>query len=75
MEKKESSKLRCNHTSGSWYRHVLLVVHHGNFTCSVGGAERLIVDAAMELASHGHNVHIFTSHHDKNRCFEETLSG
>ncbi|XP_021769755.1 alpha-1,3/1,6-mannosyltransferase ALG2-like [Chenopodium quinoa] len=41
----------------------------------IGGAERLIVDAAMELASHGHNVHIFTSHHDKNRCFEETLSG
>nr|KAJ0196829.1 hypothetical protein LSAT_V11C700382260 [Lactuca sativa] len=39
------------------------------------GAERLIVDAAVELASHGHNVHIFTSHHDRNRCFEETLSG
>lgn len=42
---------------------------------SLGGAERLIVDAAMELASLGHKVHIFTSHHDKNRCFEETLSG
>ncbi|XP_052178876.1 uncharacterized protein LOC127792428 isoform X4 [Diospyros lotus] len=41
----------------------------------IGGAERLIVDAAVELASHGHNVHIFTAHHDKNRCFEETLSG
>ncbi|XP_057522821.1 uncharacterized protein LOC130802775 [Amaranthus tricolor] len=41
----------------------------------IGGAERLIVDAAIELVSHGHNVHIFTSHHDKNRCFEETLSG
>lgn len=41
----------------------------------LGGAERLIVDAAVELASHGHNVHIFTSHHDRNRCFEETLSG
>ncbi|KAK4376136.1 hypothetical protein RND71_006813 [Anisodus tanguticus] len=41
----------------------------------IGGAERLIVDAAMELASMGHKVHIFTSHHDKNRCFEETLSG
>lgn len=40
-----------------------------------GGAERLIVDAAVELASHGHDVHIFTSHHDKNRCFEETLAG
>ncbi|XP_021855306.1 uncharacterized protein [Spinacia oleracea] len=29
----------------------------------------------MELASIGHSVHIFTSHHDKNRCFEETVSG
>ncbi|CAF2206780.1 unnamed protein product [Brassica napus] len=41
----------------------------------IGGAERLIVDAAVELASQGHNVHVFTSHHDKSRCFEETLSG
>ncbi|GMH05583.1 hypothetical protein Nepgr_007423 [Nepenthes gracilis] len=41
----------------------------------IGGAERLIVDAAVELASHGHNVHIFTSHHDRSRCFEETLTG
>ncbi|XP_024968540.1 alpha-1,3/1,6-mannosyltransferase ALG2 isoform X2 [Cynara cardunculus var. scolymus] len=40
----------------------------------IGGAERLIVDAAVELASHGHNVHIFTSHHDGSRCFEETLA-
>ena len=29
----------------------------------------------MELAAHGHKVHVFTSHHDKTRCFEETLSG
>ncbi|OIW11587.1 hypothetical protein TanjilG_15281 [Lupinus angustifolius] len=41
----------------------------------IGGAERLIVDAAVELASHGHKVHIFTAHHDKNRCFEETIAG
>ncbi|GJV55863.1 alpha-1,3/1,6-mannosyltransferase ALG2 [Tanacetum coccineum] len=41
----------------------------------IGGAERLIVDAAVELASHGHSVHVFTSHHDKTRCFEETLAG
>ncbi|OIT29171.1 sucrose synthase 2 [Nicotiana attenuata] len=41
----------------------------------IGGAERLVVDAAMELASLAHKVHIFTAHHDKNRCFEETLSG
>ncbi|EXB22359.1 hypothetical protein L484_004352 [Morus notabilis] len=41
----------------------------------IGGAERLIVDAAVELSSHGHKVHVFTAHHDKNRCFEETVSG
>ncbi|KAL9236472.1 hypothetical protein vseg_011139 [Gypsophila vaccaria] len=41
----------------------------------IGGAERLIVDAAMELTARGHSVHIFTSHHDRSRCFEETLSG
>ncbi|KAF7124874.1 hypothetical protein RHSIM_Rhsim12G0175600 [Rhododendron simsii] len=28
-----------------------------------------------ELASHGHKVHIFTAHHDRTRCFEETLAG
>jgi alpha-1,3/alpha-1,6-mannosyltransferase len=33
------------------------------------------VDAAVELASRGHKVHIFTAHHDKNRCFEETIAG
>ncbi|XP_058109290.1 uncharacterized protein LOC131252651 [Magnolia sinica] len=41
----------------------------------IGGAERLIVDAAVELSSHGHDVHVFTAHHDRNRCFEETLAG
>ncbi|KAM1041807.1 hypothetical protein FF1_030987 [Malus domestica] len=40
----------------------------------IGGAERLIVHAAVELASHSHKAHVFTSHHDKNRCFEETVS-
>jgi len=35
----------------------------------------LIVDAAVELAAHGHNVHVFTAHHDRNRCFEETVTG
>ena len=33
------------------------------------------MDAAVELASHGHKVHVFTAHHDKNRCFEETVAG
>lgn len=41
----------------------------------IGGAERLIVDAAVELASRGHEVHVFTAHHDQRRCFEETIDG
>lgn len=60
MEKKDSSKLK------------IAIIHPD---LGIGGAERLVVDAAMELASHGHNVHIFTSHHDQSRCFEETISG
>jgi hypothetical protein len=40
-----------------------------------GGAERLIVDAAVELAQRGHTVNVFTAHHDPRRCFEETLDG
>lgn len=38
----------------------------------LGGAERLIVDMAVELELKGHDVQIFTSHYNKNRCFEET---
>ncbi|KAI4332738.1 hypothetical protein L6164_017622 [Bauhinia variegata] len=60
MEKGGSSKLN------------IAIIHPD---LGIGGAERLIVDAAVELASHGHNVHIFTAHHDKNRCFEETKAG
>ncbi|XP_008229491.1 PREDICTED: alpha-1,3/1,6-mannosyltransferase ALG2-like [Prunus mume] len=60
MAKKGSSKLN------------IAIIHPD---LGIGGAERLIVDAAVELASHGHKVHVFTAHHDKNRCFEETISG
>ena len=40
----------------------------------IGGAERLIVDAAIELKNRGHEVTIYTSHHDPNHCFPETKS-
>ncbi|KAK9024475.1 hypothetical protein V6N11_004635 [Hibiscus sabdariffa] len=62
MERKQSSNPKLN-----------LAIMHPDL--GIGGAERLIVDAAVELSSHGHNVHIFTAHHDKNRCFEETSAG
>lgn len=41
----------------------------------IGGAEKLIVDAAVGLQKLGHTVDIYTSHHDKTRCFEETRDG
>ena len=41
----------------------------------IGGAERLVVDAALALKSKGHSVEFFTSHHDKNHCFPETKNG
>ncbi|CAH3196945.1 unnamed protein product [Porites evermanni] len=41
----------------------------------IGGAERLVVDAGLALKSRGHEVHYFTSHHDKSHCFEETRNG
>jgi glycosyltransferase involved in cell wall biosynthesis len=41
----------------------------------LGGAERLVVDAAAELAARGHPVDIFTSHFDPSRCFDECRSG
>lgn len=41
----------------------------------IGGAERLVVDAAMALVEHGHDVDVYTSHYSPDRCFEETRSG
>ncbi|GAV30064.1 hypothetical protein PMKS-003570 [Pichia membranifaciens] len=41
----------------------------------IGGAERLIVDAAMALQSMGNNITIYTSHCDKTHCFEEVKNG
>mmetsp|Transcript_30082 Transcript_30082/g.74637 ORF Transcript_30082/g.74637 Transcript_30082/m.74637 type:complete len:287 (+) Transcript_30082:223-1083(+) len=39
----------------------------------IGGAERLVVDAAMELSAIGYEVVLYTGYHSINRCFEETL--
>ena len=41
----------------------------------IGGAERLVVDAAIALKNKGHDVSIITAHHDPNHCFEETRNG
>ncbi|EGD74940.1 alpha-1,3-mannosyltransferase ALG2 [Salpingoeca rosetta] len=41
----------------------------------IGGAERLVVDAALAYQSRGHNVTIATAHHEPHRCFSETADG
>lgn len=55
--------------------HWFKIIIHDHWQWLIGGAERLIVDAAVELVSHGHNVHVFTAHHNRARCFEETVDG
>lgn len=41
----------------------------------IGGAERLVVDAAAGLVRRNHDVVIYTSYHNKEHCFEETRDG
>ncbi|RPA91011.1 UDP-Glycosyltransferase/glycogen phosphorylase [Choiromyces venosus 120613-1] len=41
----------------------------------IGGAERLVVDAAVGLQERGHSVTIYTSHCDKRHCFDEARDG
>lgn len=41
----------------------------------IGGAERLVVDAALALQNRGHSVSFLTNHHDRTHCFEETRNG
>lgn len=41
----------------------------------IGGAERLVIDAAVGLQGRGHKVTIFTSHCDSTHCFEEARNG
>lgn len=39
----------------------------------IGGAERLVVDAAVALKAQGCCVQIWTAHYDPTHCFSETL--
>ncbi|KAI0006684.1 glycosyltransferase family 4 protein [Xylariaceae sp. FL0662B] len=41
----------------------------------IGGAERLVVDAAVGLQNRGHRIVIFTSHCDPKHCFDEARDG
>ncbi|CAL4081546.1 unnamed protein product [Meganyctiphanes norvegica] len=41
----------------------------------IGGAERLVVDAALALKRKGVDVQFLTAHHDPTHCFPETIDG
>eukprot|EP00906_Rhabdomonas_costata_P021089 RCo030646 len=41
----------------------------------LGGAERLVVDAAVGLSALGHDVEVFTAYHSPTHCFAETIDG
>lgn len=41
----------------------------------IGGAERLVLDAALALITKGHQVSFYTNHHDPQHCFKETRDG
>lgn len=41
----------------------------------IGGAERLVVDAALALKKEGHEVNFVTTHHNPEHCFVETKDG
>ncbi|KAL1311846.1 hypothetical protein AAFC00_001921 [Neodothiora populina] len=41
----------------------------------IGGAERLVIDAAVGLQNLGHKVTVYTSYCDKSHCFEEARDG
>lgn len=41
----------------------------------IGGAEKLVVDAAVSLQEQGHDVRIITSHFDPSHAFEPTRDG
>lgn len=41
----------------------------------IGGAERLVVDAAVGLQEKGHKIVIYTNHCDPEHCFDECNDG
>ena len=54
-------------------RQLQVVVIHPDL--GIGGAERLICDAALALKEHRHLVRIVTAHHDPSHAFRETTDG
>ncbi|KAK7755843.1 Alpha-1,3-mannosyltransferase-like protein [Diatrype stigma] len=72
MAEKESAK-STNLDSSDQPRKRTIVFLHPDL--GIGGAERLVVDAAVGLQNRGNKVVIFTSHCDPKHCFDEARDG
>lgn len=72
MAEKESAK-NTNLDSNNQFRKKTIVFLHPDL--GIGGAERLVVDAAVGLQNRGNKVVIFTSHCDPKHCFDEARDG
>ena len=59
-------------SAGSRKKRKIIFIHPD---LGIGGAERLIIDAAVGLQNLGHTITIFTSHCDPKHCFEEARDG
>ncbi|RVX67173.1 hypothetical protein B0A52_08607 [Exophiala mesophila] len=67
-----SSKARVTNSDAKSPRKRIVFFHPD---LGIGGAERLIIDAAVGLQDLGHKVTIFTSHCDPTHCFDEARDG
>ncbi|CAH0475735.1 unnamed protein product [Peronospora belbahrii] len=65
-----SCSIPCALQSSRTTRRLRVGFLHPDF--GIGGAENLVVNAAVALQQRGMHVTVYTAHHDVNHCFEET---
>jgi len=68
-------KLLEKNNTNSARNHSNLSIAFVHLDLGIGGAEKLVVEAAVGLKRKGHTVKIYTSFHDKNHSFPETNDG
>src|SRR5262245_54931689 len=66
---------RCTVSARKGLPMVRLTVVFAHPELGVGGAERLVLDAAMELRTRGHRVVLLTTRRDPSRAFPEAVDG
>ena len=60
---------------GKIFKKAIEHIRFTKFVCASGGAERLVVDAAISLQERKHHVEIFTAYHNPEHAFPETCNG